>query len=43
VAVPLIYPVPLMFLGLLVCMVQTLVFILLSMVYIGSAVAHEEH
>ena len=41
--VPVIVPVPLMFLGLLVCLVQTMVFILLSMVYIGSAVAHEEH
>lgn len=43
VVIPIIYPVPIMFLGLLVCIVQTLVFILLSMVYIGSAIAHEEH
>jgi F-type H+-transporting ATPase subunit a len=41
--VPLVVPVPLMLLGLLVCIVQTLVFCLLSMVYIGSAIAHEEH
>jgi len=43
VAVPLLYPVPIMLLGLLVCIVQTLVFCLLSMVYFGLAVAHEEH
>jgi len=40
---PVIVPVPLMFLGLLVCIVQTMVFILLAMVYIGSAVSHTEH
>ena len=40
---PLVYPVPLLALGLLVCVVQTLVFCLLSMVYIGLAVAHEDH
>lgn len=40
---PLLVPIPLMLLGLLVAIVQTMVFTLLSMVYIGSAIAHEEH
>jgi len=34
---------PFMVLGCLVVVVQTLVFSLLSMVYISMAVAHEEH
>jgi F-type H+-transporting ATPase subunit a len=42
-AVPLLYPIPIVALGLVVCIVQTLVFCLLSMVYIGLAVAHEDH
>ena len=42
-AVPLLYPIPVVALGLIVCIVQTLVFCLLSMVYIGLAVAHEDH
>ena len=42
VSIPLFYPVPIMVLGVLVAIVQTLVFCLLSMVYIGMAVAHEE-
>jgi F-type H+-transporting ATPase subunit a len=41
--IPLIVPVPMMVLGVLVCIVQTLVFCILSTVYIGLAVAHEEH
>ena len=41
--VPIIVPVPMMILGVLVCIVQTLVFCILSTVYIGLAVAHEEH
>jgi F-type H+-transporting ATPase subunit a len=41
--VPLLVPVPFLILGLLVVIVQTLVFCLLSMVYISMAVAHEEH
>lgn len=41
VAIPLIYPMPFLFLGTLVCVVQTLVFVLLSMVYISLAVAHD--
>jgi F-type H+-transporting ATPase subunit a len=41
--VPILVPIPFYFLGLLVVTVQTLVFCLLSMVYISMAVAHEEH
>jgi F-type H+-transporting ATPase subunit a len=41
--VPLFVPVPFLILGVLVCIVQTLVFCLLSMVYIQGAVAHEGH
>jgi F-type H+-transporting ATPase subunit a len=41
--IPLIVPVPFLVLGMLVVAVQTLVFTLLSMVYISMAVAHEEH
>jgi F-type H+-transporting ATPase subunit a len=40
---PLFLPIPFYFLGLLVCVIQTLVFCLLSSVYISLAVAHEEH
>lgn len=36
-------PVPIMLLGVLVCVVQTLVFCILSTVYISMAIAHEEH
>jgi len=43
VAVPLLVPVPFLILGVLVAIVQTLVFCLLTMVYIQGAVAHEEH
>lgn len=43
VLVPVLVPLPFYVLGILVCVVQTLVFSLLSMVYIGMAVAHEEH
>lgn len=39
--VPLIVPVPFLLLGLLVCVVQTLVWSLLSMVYISMATAHD--
>jgi F-type H+-transporting ATPase subunit a len=38
-----IAPVPIMLLGVLVCVVQTLVFCILSTVYISMAIAHEEH
>jgi F-type H+-transporting ATPase subunit a len=41
VLVPILVPVPFLFLGLLVCTVQTLVFCLLSMVYISMATAHD--
>jgi F-type H+-transporting ATPase subunit a len=41
--VPLIVPVPFLILGTMVVIVQTLVFCLLSMVYIQGAVAHEGH
>lgn len=41
--VPFIVPVPIYMLGTLVCVVQTLVFCMLSTVYISTAIAHEEH
>jgi F-type H+-transporting ATPase subunit a len=41
--VPILLPVPMLLLGVLVCIVQVAVFCILSMVYIGMAVAHEEH
>jgi F-type H+-transporting ATPase subunit a len=41
--VALFVPVPLMFLGALVIVVQTLVFSLLTSIYIGLATEHEEH
>ncbi len=39
--VPILVPVPFLVLGTLVCIVQTLVFCILTMVYIQGAVAHE--
>jgi len=39
--VPVIIPLPFYLLGILVCFVQTLVFCLLTLVYIGSAMEHE--
>lgn len=41
--IPIGLTIPFYFLGLLVCIIQTLVFCLLSSVYISLAVAHEEH
>jgi F-type H+-transporting ATPase subunit a len=41
--VPLLVPLPVMFLGLFVAFVQTFVFTLLSMAYFSGAIAHEEH
>jgi F-type H+-transporting ATPase subunit a len=41
--VPVLVPLPFLALGLIVCMVQTLVFVLLSTIYIGLAVAESEH
>lgn len=43
VLVPILVPLPFLILGILICVVQTLVFTLLTMVYIDLAVAHEEH
>ncbi|MFT4702674.1 MAG: F-type H+-transporting ATPase subunit a [Bradymonadia bacterium] len=42
VAVPLFYPVPVLALGTIVCTVQTLVFCLLSLVYIALAIEHSD-
>jgi len=39
--VPLIVPLPFMLLGLLVCLIQALVFCTLTMVYISMAIEHE--
>jgi F-type H+-transporting ATPase subunit a len=39
-------PLPVMFLGLIVCIVQTVVFCILSVVYIGMAIedlSHDHH
>jgi F-type H+-transporting ATPase subunit a len=41
--VPLFVPLPFYLLGLLVCVVQAIVFCTLTMVYIGMAAEHEEH
>jgi F-type H+-transporting ATPase subunit a len=41
--IPVIVPIPFLLLGLLVVIVQTLVFCLLTMIYISMAVAHEDH
>ena len=41
--VPLLLPIPFLFLGLLVAVVQTAVFCMLSSIYIALAVHHEEH
>jgi F-type H+-transporting ATPase subunit a len=41
--VPLLVPIPFMLLGLLVCLIQAIVFCTLAMVYISQAVQHEEH
>ena len=40
---PLLLPVPFLFLGLLVSVIQTIVFCMLSSIYIAMAVHHEEH
>jgi F-type H+-transporting ATPase subunit a len=40
--VPAFVPIPFYFLGFFVCLIQALVFTLLSMVYVAFAVAHEE-
>jgi F-type H+-transporting ATPase subunit a len=41
--VPLLVPIPFLLLGLLICLIQALVFCTLAMVYIGMAIEHEEH
>lgn len=41
--VPLLLPIPFLFLGLLVCVIQTLVFCLLSSIYISMALPHDDH
>jgi F-type H+-transporting ATPase subunit a len=41
--VPVLVPLPFMVLGLMVSVVQTLVFVLLSMIYIGMATASDDH
>lgn len=41
--VPILVPVPFYLLGLLVCLIQALVFCTLTMVYISMAMEHEEH
>jgi len=41
--VPLFVPLPFMLLGLLVCLVQAIVFCTLTMVYLSMAIEHEEH
>jgi F-type H+-transporting ATPase subunit a len=41
--VPILVPLPFMLLGLLVCLIQALVFCTLTMVYIGMAIEHEDH
>ncbi len=43
VGVPFLLPIPFLFLGLLVCIIQALVFALLSTVYIALSITHEEH
>ncbi len=41
--IPLLVPIPVMFLGVFVAFVQAFVFMLLSMSYFSGAIAHEEH
>lgn len=41
--VPILVPLPFLLLGLIVCVVQTFVFVLLSMIYIGLSVAVAHH
>lgn len=41
--VPILVPVPFLLLGLLVCLLQAIVFCTLTMVYISMAIEHEEH
>ena len=43
IGVPFLLPIPFMFMGLLVCIIQALVFCLLSSVYIALSLHHEDH
>ena len=40
--IPLIIPLPMLLLGIFVAIVQTFVFMLLSIIYIGAAIEHHE-
>lgn len=40
---PFIVPLPFYVLGILICFIQALVFVMLTMVYLGMAIEHEEH
>ena len=40
---PILVPLPFLALGLMVCIIQTLVFVLLSMIYIALAVEEAHH
>lgn len=42
-SIPFLLPIPFLFLGLLVSVIQALIFCLLTSVYIGLAVSHEDH
>jgi F-type H+-transporting ATPase subunit a len=41
--VPILVPLPFLLLGILICLIQALVFCTLTMVYISMAIEHEEH
>lgn len=41
--VPILVPLPFLLLGILICLIQALVFCTLAMVYISMAIEHEEH
>jgi F-type H+-transporting ATPase subunit a len=41
--IPILVPVPFLVMGVLVSLVQAVVFSLLSTIYISTAIAHEEH
>ncbi len=41
--VPILVPLPFLLLGILICVVQAIVFCTLTMVYIAMAAEHEEH
>ncbi|MBA2540425.1 MAG: F0F1 ATP synthase subunit A [Deltaproteobacteria bacterium] len=41
--VPILVPLPFLLLGILICLIQAVVFCTLAMVYFGMAIEHEEH